>query len=199
MLCFLLFPVVVSLLSTEKKELSDERCSSSCSHSKVIVELSSQIAEQENQIAKLTAEARQKEQRISELEAALREASEAAATVCTDQTSLHSEDFSNNDTVRSDWAVHGRRKNHPHNSARHDLPLSSSHHDRNGISENNNSSRTSLAGSHQRSLFQYCSTALSDSDSDWEDEPPHSHAHVHSAPPHIRVRSDMSTSRSRIS
>lgn len=159
---------------------------SNTGHTKIIVELSSQISEQEDQIAKLKAEVAEKNQRIQLLEAALKETKNRTMAVPVNPVSQISENYSKDITNTENifYTVgekHGNYGSHP----------SQKSHSQSAdvMSAYTRSHNSSLADPHLSSRFKHQATSLSDSDSDWDEGLCLPQRNRHSAPARSRVQS----------
>ncbi|BFY98275.1 hypothetical protein BsWGS_01315 [Bradybaena similaris] len=174
--------------SKETAEMSALEANSNIGHTKIIVELSSQISEQEEQIVNLKAEVAEKNQRIKLLKAALKETKKRTTAAHVNPVSQSSENYSkdiaNTENIFSTVGEkHGSYGAHPSQKSHSQGAEVMSAYIR--------SHNSSLADSHLRFRFQHQATSLSDSDSDWDEGPCLSQRNRHSAPARNRVRSQI--------
>ncbi|CAG5116545.1 unnamed protein product [Candidula unifasciata] len=172
--------------SGEIKEISVLRPESSIGHTKIIIELSSQISEQGEQIASLKTEVSEKNQRIEHLEAVVREMRKTSAVNPTPLCSEHfNRDIINTEIITS--TVDEKYRNY------FSHPTQKSHFQSADVmSAYTNNDNGPLADSHLRSRFRCQTTSLSDSDSDWDEGLCLSQGNRHSAPVCSRNKSHKS-------
>uniref|UniRef100_A0A0B6Z093 Uncharacterized protein n=1 Tax=Arion vulgaris TaxID=1028688 RepID=A0A0B6Z093_9EUPU len=178
---------LTTLSSSEDNILPHTEAVSDTSHTKIIVELSTQISEQEEHIARLTAEVNEKTEEIKKLKATLRNARQTPSTVSVDTKSVNSEPLNKSAVSTTNWA-HSIREDKHTNTFNATKQMSSFNSYKNKTSSHTEQNNSSNSNVDHKTIFENHSTALSDSDSDWDERSCLSEVYRHSAPARSRVR-----------